>query len=427
MQDVIERDKEVNDRALLISVYNHQRQADEAMELLDELAELTLTFGAEIVAKQTIRIRGPQSRLLVGSGKAEEIIQTCHEEDINLIIFDDILTPGQQRNWEKLANMPVIDRHEVILDIFASRASTREAELQIELARSEYMLPRLKNAWTHLHRQRGGIQGGKGEGEKQIEIDGRLLRKQIVKLKNNLASVTKQRLEQRKKRQSIPIPNAAIVGYTNAGKSSLLNLLTDASVLVEDKLFATLDPTTRRIQLENNQTLLLSDTVGFIRKLPHKLVNAFKATLEEAVVANFLIHVVDASSSAAEDHIQTTEDVLEEIGAGGKNTILVFNKIDLLNEFKLKKLERDFPQAVFLSAKKKDNIGELLTICSALVDEEMGTMDLKLSVDAYDVLARLHKIANVSNERYEADGIYVTAAIPKISRHEFIKYKCDSL
>ncbi|HQU09892.1 MAG TPA: GTPase HflX, partial [Opitutales bacterium] len=246
------------------------------------------------------------------------------------IVIDHEIAPAQQRHWEAFSKMEVIDREEVILDIFQSRAYTKEAVLQVELATLQYMLPRLKRAWTHLSRQRGGGALQRGEGETQLEIDQRLVHKRIARVKRELAEVVQHRSVQRKARLRIPLPTAAIVGYTNAGKSSLLNLMTGAGVLAENKLFATLDPTTRRFELPGGQTLLVTDTVGFIRRLPTHLVDAFKATLEEALVADVLIHVIDVSHPQAQAHYSTTLEVLTSLGADPKKMVTVFNKLDLL-------------------------------------------------------------------------------------------------
>ncbi len=422
MLNTLDRQKERPERALLVAVHNHQQQEAHTLEMLGELTELAQSSGLEVVDRMTVRVRGPQSRLLMGKGKAEEVAARCRELEVELLVFDDSLNPGQQRNWEELAKIPVIDRQEVILDIFGQRASTREAELQIELARAEYLLPRLKRAWTHLHRQPGAVGVRGGEGEKQLEIDNRLLRRRITKLKSELKKVRKRRAEQRKKRQGVPVANAAIVGYTNCGKSSLLNLLTKAEATVGNKLFATLDPTTRRLKLPNKQTLLLTDTVGFVRKLPHNLVEAFKATLEEAALADFLVHMVDVNSLSADEHMQTTLEVLEEIGAGGKESIVVFNKIDLAEAYLLRRRRRRYPAAEFISAKTGEGIESLVGRLSAIVAGSLKAMKLHLPLDKYAVLAFLHRTGHVLEETYEDDGIYVTASVPGKCRRGLEKY-----
>jgi len=282
MFDIKEKQKQV-ERALLIGVYKAPEQKEEFESLLAELDSLVDTLGIPVIDRLLVRVQEPNPRYFVGSGKAEEIFERAKQLEVDVIIFDNGLSPAQQRNWEALTGLAVIEREEVILDIFARRARTKEARLQVGLARMEYSLPRLTRAWGHLSRQGGGL-GGKGEGETQLETDRRLVRAQIDRFKSDLELVRLRRATQRKQRERLPLPSAAIVGYTNVGKSALLKRLTGAQVLVEDKLFATLDTTTRRVILPSGQILLLTDTVGFIRNLPHRLIEAFKATLEEAVL-----------------------------------------------------------------------------------------------------------------------------------------------
>ncbi|MDP7396287.1 MAG: GTPase HflX [Lentisphaeria bacterium] len=412
-----------HNRAMLVGVETAGQDARTTQELLVELAELTMTYGVDVAGVISVRLKRPNPQFLIGSGKVDEIVAKCRAADVDVIIFDDTLSPAQQRNWEKLSEMRVIDRQEVILGIFGNRASTQEAMLQIELAQSEYMLPRLKRAWTHLGRQRGGVGVRGGEGEKQIEIDSRLIRTRISKLKSELKAVRRRRAEQRKKRQRVPVPNSAIVGYTNAGKSSLLNLLTNAEVLVEDKLFATLDPTTRRVELPNRQTLLLTDTVGFVRKLPHDLVEAFKATLEEAVDSEFLLLVLDASSPSVDVHYETTREVLKEIGIVDHEAIIVFNKVDLLSEpYEQSRLRRRYPDAVFISARTGFGIDTLLAEMVKILDRKSTVMHLRLPSTAYRLVAQLHRLAAVQDVRYEDDGIYVNAIVPGNRCHEFEGY-----
>ena len=423
MFELLERSTEQR-HALLVAVCPQQSTVAHANEMLDELAELAETYGAEASARRVIRLSKPQARYLIGSGNADSIVEQCREQKLDMIIFDDELSPSQQRNWEKLAEIPVVDRHEVILGIFGRRARTREAKLQVQLAQSEYSLPRLKNAWTHLSRQQGGVGIRGGEGEKQIELDGRMVRHRITHLKRELEELKKHRAEQRKKRTQQPIPSAAIVGYTNAGKSSLLNKLTQADAFVENKLFATLDPTTRRLALPNNQTLLLTDTVGFIRKLPHDLVESFKSTLESAADAEFLIHVVDITSAHAEDHIRTTEEVLEEIGAGEHYRVLVFNKVDAIeDEFLLSRFRRRHPEAFFISVHAGDGLEVLVEELAEVLAQKMGTMELRIPQARYDVVASVHRTSQVLKETYDDDGtVLLEAVVPDRSRYEYAEF-----
>lgn len=420
--DVLER-LETQRRAMLVAICPPDCTLAHAEELLDELAELADTYGAEACARQIVRLAKPQARFLIGSGRAEGIVEACREQKLDLIVFDEDLSASQQRNWEKMAEMPVIDRHEVILEIFGRRARTREAKLQIQLAQAEYSLPRLKRAWTHLSRQQGGVGVRGGEGEKQIEIDGRLVRNRITRLKRELEAVKKQRTEERKKRKRLPVPTAAIVGYTNAGKSSLLNRLTNAEAFVEDKLFATLDPTTRRLILPNNQNLLLTDTVGFIRKLPHDLVESFKSTLEEAADADFLLHVVDCTNPQAEDHITTTEEVLAEIGADDLYRILVFNKIDAVeDDFILSRFRRRHPEAFFVSVHAQLGLEPLLDELAQVLAQQMGTMQLRIPQARYDVVASIHRSSQVLEEVYEGSDVLIDAVVPDRCRHEYADF-----
>ena len=350
MFEIKEKPKQV-EKALLIGVYKDAEQKEESASLLAELDSLVETLEIPVLERLLVRVQARNPRYLVGSGKAEEICERAKQLSIDVIIFDNGLSPAQQRNWEALTGVAVIDREEVILDIFARRAQTKEARLQVDLARMEYSLPRLTRAWGHLSRQGGGL-GGKGEGETQLETDRRLVRAQIDRLKSDLELVRLRRATQRKQRERLPLPSAAIVGYTNVGKSALLNKLTGARALVADKLFATLDTTTRRVVLPSGQSLLLTDTVGFVRNLPHRLIEAFKATLEEAVLSDFLIHVLDASHPRVFDFYQTTMRVLVELGADAKRMITVLNKVDLVqDEATLHTLRLHFPEGVFVSVR----------------------------------------------------------------------------
>jgi GTP-binding protein HflX len=309
----------------------------------------------------------------------------------------------------------VIDREEVILDIFARRAQTKEARLQVELARMEYSLPRLTRAWRHLSRQAGGL-GGKGEGETQLESDRRLVRAQIDRLKSDLDLVRIRRATQRKQRQRLPLPTAAIVGYTNVGKSALLKKLTGAQVLVEDKLFATLDTATRRVLLPSGQGLLLTDTVGFVRNLPHRLVEAFKATLEEAVVSDFLVHVLDASHPRVFEFYQTTMRVLGELGADSKHAITVLNKLDLVrDEATLHALRLHFPDGVFVSVHTSDGLRELLHRMTDLLADRVSKVELALPLERTDLVSLLHRTSQVLDIGYKDRYTRVVAMVsPKV-------------
>ena len=421
MFEIKAREKMV-ERALLVGAYIDAKDKHDAQSLLEELAELVTTLGIPIIETRLIHHREPHARYLIGSGKAQELAELVKAKALDVIIFDNDLTPAQQRNWEDLAGVTVADRHEIILDIFGARAQTREARLQVDLARMEYSMPRLTRAWSHLGQQGGGI-GAKGEGESQLEQDKRKIRSQIDRLKRELQEVRQARATQRKDRKRTPVPNAAIVGYTNVGKSSLLRRLTGADVLVEDKLFATLDTTTRKVALPNKQPLLLTDTVGFIRRLPHQLVESFNATLEEAVVADFLIHVIDASQPQALEFYQTTMRVLSELGADTKETLVVFNKVDKVQEPEvLADFRRQFPDSVFISVRTGQGLEKLVERIGDFVSNSTVSVQLRVPLQRSDLLAKLHRDGRVLELRYEEDVACVLASISKRALESFSLY-----
>ena len=423
MAEIAEKPITVGRNAFLVGVHVGNDTKAEGQSLLDELAELTDTLGLPIVGRRLVKILRPQAKFYIGSGKAEELAAEAKALDAGVIIVDHELTPAQQRNLEQLSGVAVIDREEVILDIFARRAQTREARLQIALAMAEYSLPRLTRAWGHLNRQQGGGLGGKGEGESQLEIDRRLTRRRIEKLREELAAVRSQRATQRKRRQRIPLPRASIVGYTNAGKSSLLRALTGAEVFIEDKLFATLDPTTRRVGLPSGQTLLLTDTVGFVRKLPHRLVEAFKATLEEATLADFLIHVLDANDPEVFTFHRTTLDVLGELGTDEKQMLTVFNKVDLLPTSEDRaSLRRHFPEALFVSTQTGEGLDELLHRCGELLADRPAVLALVLPHVRGDLLPLLHRLGKVLDQSARDDGMHLHALVPPRLREQFAPF-----
>jgi len=411
MFEIRPRDKMV-ERALLVGAFADPAGRADAEDLLEELDELVRTLGIPVIEKMAVHTREIHAKYFIGSGKAEEICERARELECDVLIFDNELTPAQQRNWEVLAKVLVIDRQEIILDIFGARAQTREARIQVDLARMAYSLPRLTRAWGHLGKQGGGI-GAKGEGESQLEQDRRKIRGQIDRLKRELAGVRSSRATQRKDRKRAPVPNAAIVGYTNVGKSSLLRRLTGADVLVEDKLFATLDTTTRKIALPNKQPLLLTDTVGFIRKLPHDLIESFNATLEEAALSDFLIHVLDASHPRVLEFYETTKNVLEELGADTSQALVVFNKMDLVDDETTRIwLQGRFPDAVFISVHSGQGLDELVERLSDLVSRQTRSVELLLPLERPELLARLHREGTVHSITYEETGARVLATIP---------------
>ncbi|MEO0414424.1 MAG: GTPase HflX [Verrucomicrobiota bacterium] len=421
------RDKpQMVERAFLVSAYFDRSDQEEAESLLDELEELVTTLNIGVVKKTAVFVRDRNKRYLTGTGKCFELIEEAKSLDIDCFVFDNELAPSQQRTWEEESGITVIDREEVILDIFKMRAQTKEARLQVELARMQYSLPRLARMWSHLDRQGGGGGGGgkgaaRGEGEQQIEVDRRLARKRIDSIRSQLDAVRKNRHTQRKQRADEGVPHASIVGYTNAGKSSLLNKLAGATVLAEDKLFATLDPTTRRIEMPDGQPLLLTDTVGFVRNLPHRLVEAFKATLEEAVLADFLVHVLDASAENVFEFHDTTVSVLKELGAVDKPTIVVLNKIDLVKDQpeRLSELKAKFDDPVFISAIEGEGLEELVNRMNDLLADRVSRMHLRIPQARQDLMALLHREAHIVDQDYEGNDILVNAVVPHPIRHYF--------
>jgi len=409
----IKATEKMAERALLVGAYVDGSQKEEAQSLLEELEELVNTLGIPVVERLLVHHRESHARFLIGSGKAEELAAIIKERECDVLIFDNELSPAQQRNFEELTGVTVADREEIILDIFGKRAKTREARIQVDVARMEYSMSRLTRAWSHLGQQGGGI-GAKGEGESQLEQDKRRIRGQIDRLKKELEDIRSARATQRKDRKRAPVPNAAIVGYTNVGKSSLLRLLTGADVFVEDKLFATLDTTTRKIALPNKMPLLLTDTVGFVRRLPHELVESFNATLEEAALSDFLIHVLDASQSRVLEFYDTTMRVLGELGADTKQMLVVFNKTDKVeNPEVLAGLRRHFPKAVFISIHASQGIEELIERISDFVSNGTITVELRLPAARADLLARIHRDGTLVSLDYEDDVAHVVATVPK--------------
>lgn len=409
--------------AMIVGIQHYKNDVAEIEDHLDELEQLVNNIEIDVVNKNIVKLRKITAKYYIGKGKAEELRDTCKRLQIEILVFDEVLSPSQQKNLDKLIGITVIDRQEVILDIFSKRARTKEAKLQIELARAEYNLPRLKRMWTHLSRQKGGGVTQRGTGEKQIEVDRRLVGDRITRLKEELEQVKKHRNVQRKKRQQIPLPNAAIVGYTNAGKSSLINSLTDSHIKVEDKLFATLDPTTRKLTLPDNQILLLTDTVGFIRKLPHQLVESFKATLEEATMADFLVHVVDVSCEHSIENYETTMEVLKELGCEGKKIIQVFNKMDLVEEhWQVNNVKKQFPHAIFVSVKEKTGIEELVDKLSSILDDSLKPIELHIPHNQFEIVALLHRTANVISEEYQDDITIIKAYVKNKIKKKFKEY-----
>ncbi len=403
MIEIINRKKE---RAILVALITGDYSKEQVEEHLEELELLADTAGAEVVFKITQDRHRPDPATFIGKGKAEEIAQLIELNDIQLVIFDDDLNPTQVRNLEKMLERKILDRSGLILDIFASHAKTREAKTQVELAQLQYMLPRLSRAWTHLSKQYGGI-GTKGPGETQIETDRRIIRTRISKLKENL-----KRIEAHQETKSAgrkEFVTACLVGYTNAGKSTLLNLLTKAGVLAEDKLFATLDSTTRAFEIEKNKIILLSDTVGFIRKLPHHLIASFKTTLSVVKEADVILHVIDVSNDYFEDHMRVVESTLEELNSSKKIQIKIFNKVDALKEnSRMDYVSQQFKDGLLISAERGMNIGKLKKMMLDLYEQNFVESTVELKFHESKLVSQLYEMAEILSANYDEDKIVVT-------------------
>lgn len=403
------------EKAVLVGIYGPETPRWLAEEYLEELELLSDTAGAESVEKILQNRPHPDPTTYIGKGKLNQLKQVLGDRHADVLIFDDELSATQIRNIEKTTNVKVLDRSGLILDIFASRAKTSAAKTQVELAQLQYLLPRLTRFWTHLSRQKGGI-GTKGPGETQIETDRRLIGKRIATLKEKLDKLDRQRTTQRKGREETT--RAALVGYTNAGKSTLMNTLTKTDVLAEDRLFATLDSTVRRLILENHE-VLLSDTVGFIRKLPHNLIESFKSTLDEVREADILLHVVDSSSNLVDDYIEIVRNTLEELKVENKKHILIFNKIDKLEPAKLINLKTEHPGALFVSAYRGIGLEKLKERIKNLIEEDYVSFSYNVPMSQYKAVAFLHEVAIINNEHYEGDEVLIEGSVSKADRNRF--------
>lgn len=410
------------EQAILVAVELPEVSAKQVQANLAELGELARTAGAEICATFTQKRLQPEPSTYVGEGKLQEIHLAVHTMGCDLVIFDDELTPIQHRNLEDLLGVRVVDRTQLILDIFAARAQSKEGKLQVELAQLLYLLPRLTGKGKALSRLGGGI-GTRGPGETKLEVDRRRIRQRISALKRELAAVKVDRAAQRKLRQRRGLPLVSLVGYTNAGKSTLFNRLTQAEVMVEDKLFATLDPTVRRVELPSGMVVLLSDTVGFIRKLPHTLINAFHATLEEVIEADLLLHVVDAADPAAFSQIGAVKEVLEQIGAGRKKTIVVLNKIDLVPPSVLQGLQSYLPDAVPISAVTGQGLSKLLEVVQQEIFTRRRHLKVLIPYTQGSLVDQLHSTAQVVAEEFREEGTYLEIIIEARLADKVLQYQ----
>ena len=386
---------------------------------LPELARLVDTAGADVVGEVEQNRHRPVPSTYLGKGRLEELQELVESNEANLVVFDNDLSPAQGKNLEKILEVNVIDRTELILDIFASHANTRQSSLQVELAQLQYMLPRLTRLWSHLERQAGGI-GTRGPGETQLETDRRLVNKRIAVLRSQLKDIAASRQTQVRSREGIF--KASLIGYTNAGKSTLMNGITDAKVYVKDQLFATLDATTRKVELDERRRFLLTDTVGFIRRLPHHLVESFKATLQEVQDADLMIHVVEASSEDPEHQIRSVNEVLRDIVPEDKATLMVFNKMDLVDEELFRnRYSRLYPDALFLSAKNKEGWDELRDAVVAHMVSDERVVTVTIPIANLQCLSQFHRTQSILDQTFEADICRATLRVKDEELNRLIK------
>ena len=413
MKGLVDTVNQDTERVFMVGV---QLKADNAWcveESMDELSELVTTAGAIVVGRGSQRLDKFNAATFIGPGKAKEFSVECKESNVDTVVFDEELNPAQGRNLEKIFECKILDRTALILDIFSQRAQTREGKLQVELAQLNHLLPRLTRFWTHLSRQKGGIGMRGGDGESQLEVDRRKVRERIGKIQRDLDLVMRNRDVQRTGRKRNQWPLGSMVGYTNAGKSTLFNAITGASTLSEDKLFATLDPTTRRLKLPTNQNVLLSDTVGFIRKLPHDLIDAFKATLEEVIEADLLLHIVDVSSPYAEEQIEAVNLVLKDLGVEEKRTLMIFNKVDRISSSGLSKRFTDqYSNSIAVSAKTGEGFDELMAELGKQLRPIRKMVGISIPHSKSDIIARLHEVGQVLERNYDGDEAMFKALIP---------------
>ena len=410
----------ITETALLARVVLPEDSEEEVAESLEEMRELAWTAGAEIASTVVQRRMKPCPATLMGSGKAAQMKAAVEELNVDVVIFDSNLSPAQASKLEEILGVKVVDRTQLILDIFAQRAHTNEGKHQVELAQLQYMLPRLSGRGAVM-RQQGGI-GVRGPGEQKLEVDRRVIRKRIQRLQGEIEDIRKNRNVQRKRRAEGAVGTVALVGYTNAGKSSLLNALTDAEVFVENKLFATLDPRARRCKLPSQREVVLSDTVGFIRKLPHSLVAAFRATLEEVNEADLLLLVADASHRAVEEHIRAVYDVLEEIEIGDKPIITVFNKLDIAERDRVQQLLWGSGIRLAVSARTGEGLDVLLREVDGHVSQHFSRVTLRIPQDQAGIVARLHKSGRVLSQTYEGNEVLVTAEVDPVLKSQLQEF-----
>lgn len=419
MEEKLHDTSEQKERIIVVGVATSEN--DDTDKSLDELIELGQTAGVETVAKVIQNREKIHPGTYIGKGKIEEVRELVIKHKADTVVCDDELTPAQFNNLSQMLDVKVVDRTVMILDIFAKRASTSEGKLQVELAQLRYRASHLIGGRSELSRLGGGI-GTRGPGEQKLEMDRRLIKERITQVRKELEQVKRTRELTRKKRQENPIPVVAIVGYTNAGKSTLLNHLTGAGVLSEDKLFATLDPTTRKLVRENGEEILFTDTVGFIRKLPHHLIQAFRSTLEEAKYADLILHVVDCSNEDMDSQMYTVYETLKKLEVGDKKIITAFNKIDVCDrEETLKDLAAD--RTVRISAKTGQGIEQMLSAISEVIAEGKQLLDKVFGYDEAGAVSNVRKYGQVMEEEYRNEGIYIKALIPREYMYLFVEEK----
>jgi GTP-binding protein HflX len=410
-------------RAFLVGVQLPGMTTEVEARSLDELALLTDTAGADPVDRELVKRDRIDPATFIGSGKAAELASLTTALDIDVVIFDQALTPAQQRNLHGVFHCDVVDREALILDIFAQHATSKVGSIQVELALLKYNLPRLRGKGAEMAQQRAGVGTTmRGPGETKLETDRRRVLQRIAKLERQLVETDGHRETQRKQRRRTQIPQVSIVGYTNAGKSTLLNALTDADTLVEDQLFATLDSTVRRLELPEGRPIVIADTVGFVRRLPHDLVEAFRSTLAEATESDLLVHVVDGTDEDPAGQIEAVEEVLDEIGAAEIPQLLVINKVDALDERETTRLSNLWPDAVLISARDGEGLGELQAAIADALSKDLVTLSLSVPYDRGDVVAAAHRIGEVIEEKHDSDGTILDVRVPERSRSRFEEF-----
>lgn len=409
------------EQAILVEVKLTSQSNINAYESLNELEQLVITAGGEVIERVVQERNSPDPRTFIGIGKAEEVGNLVEEYEADLVVLNEELSPSQQHNLEDSVSCKVLDRTALILDIFARRAHSKEGKLQVELAQHTYRLPRLRGKGIELSRLGGGI-GTRGPGETKLEVDRRRIKKRIGLLKKELAQVRKNRALQRKKRKKSLVYSISLVGYTNAGKTTLLNALTGAHGFVEDKLFATLDSTTRRLSTANYVQIVISDTVGFIRDLPHQLIAAFRSTLDEVSEADLLLHIIDVSHPLVDDHIKAVKGVLTEIESDKKSQIEVFNKIDRLDDEKIEDLKLSFSDGVFISAKEEVGLEELLKRIESLQQTGLAKVSLFVPYKNRSSIGEIYEEGRILKEEHNEEGTKLVVEIPKVDLYKVKKF-----